>query len=415
MAINLDKSAIEKQYYYAENGNTYGPFSLSILLTKINANTLIYFEGIEWTEAKEINDLKKYFKVEKIIEKQEPPKKTNSAKPIVEEKKSNNGAIWFVITLLIVGGVGYYFYNQNKSIATENITPVDSVKVASNTLTEFEIFDFNSIQNYKPTDEQKSKAQNLLEDGSLEMSNQNYTEAISKYKEALQNVPQAQTYFLLSNAYLKSNDFSRSEQCLQLAGSMDYQPKSELDYKLVSIHAIQGNYELVNSELLSLSNSNPKILSNVEKDTAFYSFRNSPNYLKIIEKNSIFDSITEESIYPNIIANYYEAMNNNTMDANDYYSEYVSQFINKKNTTPSEINQIINSDSEFIDSKVNLIGSKVIISGVNSRHAWVNFYCYRTSKKKFQSCRVKVEFIFDEQNKISSFKELEIKDLKFTK
>lgn len=415
MAINLDKSAIEKQYYYAENGNTYGPFSLSILLNKINANTLVYREGIDWTEAKEIDELKKYFKVEKIIEKQESPKKTNSAKPIVEEKKSNNGGIWFFVTLLIVGGVGYYFYNQNKGIAAENITPVDSVKVAANTLTEFEIFDFNSIQNYKPTDEQKSKAQNLLEDGSLEMSNQNYAEAISKYKEALQNVPQAQTYFLLSNAYLKSNDFSRSEQCLQLAGSMDYQPKSELDYKLVSIHAIQGNYELVNSELLSLSNSNPKILSKVEKDTAFYSFRNSANYLQIIEKNAMFDSITEGSIYPNIIVSYYEAMNNKTMNANDFYSENVNQFINRKNTNPSDINDIINSNTEFVDSKVSLIGSSVIISGVNSRQAWINYSCYRTSKNKYQSCRVKVEFMFDDQYKIYSYKELEIKDLKFIK
>ena len=415
MALNLDKNAVEKEYYYEENGNTYGPFSLSILLSKIKSNTLVYREGIEWTKAKEIDELKHYFKVEKVVEKQEPLQQTNIAKPIVEAKKSNNSGLWFFIILLIVAGVGYYFYNQNNTISSEKTTSIDSSKVVANTLSDFEIFDLQAIENYKPTEEQKNIALNLLDEANLAMENQNYTEAIVKYKEALKNVPQAQTYFLLSNAYLKSNDFSRSEQCLQLAGNLDYQPKSELDYKLISIHAIQGNYELVNSELLNLSYSNPKILNNVEIDTAFYSFRNSPNYLKIIEKNSIFDSITEESIYPNIIANYYEAMNNNTMDANDYYSEYVSQFINKKNTTPSEINQIINSDSEFIDSKANLIGSRVINSGVNSRQAWINFSCYRTSKKKFQSCRVKVEFIFDEQNKISSFKELEIKDLKFIK
>lgn len=415
MAINLDKSAIEKQYYYAENGNTYGPFSLSILLTKINANTLIYFEGIEWTEAKEIDELKKYFKVEKIIEKQEPLKKTISAKPIVEEKKSNNSGLWFFIILLIVAGVGYYFYNQNNTISSENTTPIDSVKVDANTLSDFEIFDLQAIQNYKPTDEQKNIAANLLDEANLAMENQNYPEAIVKYKEALKNVPQAQTYFLLSNAYLKSNDFSRSEQCLQLAGNMDYQPKSELDYKLISLHSMQGNFNLVNSELLNLSNSNPKILNNVEKDTAFYSFRNSPNYLKIIEKDAVYDSITEVSIYPNIIASYYEAMNNKTMDANDFYSENVNQFINRKNTNPSDINEIINSNTEFVDSKVNLIGSRVIISGVNSRQAWVNFSCYRTSKNKYQSCRIKIEFIFDDQNKIYSYKELEIKDLKFTK
>lgn len=432
MAINLDKSAIEKQYYYEENGNTYGPFCLSILLSKIKSNTPVYREGIEWTEAKEIDELKHYFKVEKVIEKQEPSKQTNIPKPIVEVKKSNNGGLWFFIILLIVAGVAYYFYNQNvessielaeikktyrdlvnETVSSENTTPIDSVKVVAYTLSDFELFDLQVIQNYKPTDEQKIIALNLLDEANLAMENQDYTQAIAQYKETLKNVPQAQTYFLLSNAYLKNYDFSRSEQCLQLAGNLDYQPKYELDYKLISIHSLQGNYGLVNSELLNLSNANPKILDKVENDTIFYSYRNSPSYLKIIEKDAVFDTINEESIYPNIIANYYKAMNNNTMDANVYYSEYVSQYINKKNTNPSEINQIINSSSEFIDLEANVIGSEVIISGLNSRQAWVNLSCYRTSKKKFQTCRVKVEFVFDSENKINSYKELEVKDLKF--
>ncbi len=415
MALNLDKSAIEKQYFYEEKGNTYGPFSLSVLLSKIKANTRVYREGIDWTEAKEIAELKNYFKVEKIIEKQNPQKQANITKPIVEQKKGNNGGIWFFIILLVLAGVGYYFYNQNTAIVPEITASIDSVKLEAKTLTDFEIFDFEVVRNYKPTDEQKNIAPNLLNEANAAMLNQNFTEAISKYKESLKNAPQAQTYFLLSNAYLKSNDFTRSEQCLQLATSMDYQPKSELDYKLISIHAIQGNYELVKSELLNELNFNPTILNNVEKDTTFYSFRNSLNYLQIIEKNAIFDSVIEESIYLSIIMNYFDAMNNKTMDANNFYGENVNQFINRKNTNPIEINEIINSNSDFVDSKVNLIGSRVIISGVNSRQAWINFSCYRTSKKKFQSCRVKVEFIFDDQNKIISYKELEIKDLKITK
>ena len=175
------------------------------------------------------------------------------------------------------------------------------------------------------------------------------------------------------------------------------------------------NYDLLQFVVTPLGIPPQKLIDKVENDTIFYSYRNSPSYLKIIEKDAVFDSINEESIYPNIIANYYEAMNNNTMDANVYYSEYVSQYINKKNTNPSEINQIINSNSEFVNSKVNLIGPYLIISGLNTRQAWVNFSCYRTSKKKFQTSRVKVEFIFDSDNKINSYKELEVKDLKFNK
>jgi len=413
MALNLNKDKNELKYYYSKNDVTFGPFSLAQLLEKIHSDTLVFREGIDWTNAKDIDELKHFFKVEKVIEKQEPSNQSININPIVEEKKSNNGTLWFIIILLITAGVIYYYYNQNKTISSDNAISIDTVKVVSSTLSDFEIFDLQAIQNFKPTDEQKNIAQNLLDEAILAMKNQNFNDAIAKYKESLKNFPKAQTYFLLANAYLKNSDFSRSEQCLQLAGIMDYQPKSELDYKLISIHSLLGNYEIVNSELLSLSNTNLKILNNIENDTIFYSYRKSPYYLDIIEKNSIFDSITEKSIYPNIIANYYEAINNKEMDANAYYSEYVSQYVDKKNTNPSEINQIINFNSEFIDSKANVIGSKVIISGLNSRQAWVNFSCYRASKKKSQSWRVKVEFIFDSLNKINSYKELEVKDFKF--
>jgi hypothetical protein len=48
-------------YYYSVNGVTFGPLSLSDLLEKIDATTLIYREGIEWTNANEVEELKKFF------------------------------------------------------------------------------------------------------------------------------------------------------------------------------------------------------------------------------------------------------------------------------------------------------------------------------------------------------------------
>jgi len=414
MAINLDKSAIEKQYYYEENGNTYGPFSLSILLIKIKSNTLVYREGIEWTEAKEIDELKHYFKVEKVIEKHEPSQQTNIAAPIVEVKKSNNGGLWFFIILVIVAGVGYYFYNQNNTISSEKTTSIDSSKVVANTLSGFEIFDLQAIQNYKPTEEQKNIALNLLEEANLAMENQDYTEAITKYKESLKNDPQAQTYFLLSNAYLKNYDFSRSEQCLKLAGNLDYQPKSELDYKLISIYAAQGNYELLNEKILEFSTSNVSLLQEIETDTNFYSYRNSPFYLNIIEKDISFELIGEDSKYSIIIQGYFESINNRSINAHDFFNENVIQYYNKKNTNPDEINEIVNSNKEFVNPQCIILGSKLFITGANSRQVWLSFSCYRTSKKKYQTCRVKAEFNFNDFQKITSYKEIEIKDLKYT-
>jgi hypothetical protein len=66
MAIDLSKEKNELKYYYSENGATLGPFSLSQLLEKIDGETLVYREGMEWTNAKNVDELKKFFK-EKTI------------------------------------------------------------------------------------------------------------------------------------------------------------------------------------------------------------------------------------------------------------------------------------------------------------------------------------------------------------
>lgn len=68
MAIELNKDKNDIIYYYSENGKTLGPYSLSELLVKIDAETLVYREGIEWTNAKDIDELKKFFKEQQVKE-----------------------------------------------------------------------------------------------------------------------------------------------------------------------------------------------------------------------------------------------------------------------------------------------------------------------------------------------------------
>jgi hypothetical protein len=62
MAIDLNKNKNELKYYYSENGATLGPFSLPQLLEKIEADTLVYREGIDWTNAKDVEELRKFFR-----------------------------------------------------------------------------------------------------------------------------------------------------------------------------------------------------------------------------------------------------------------------------------------------------------------------------------------------------------------
>lgn len=66
MAIDLNKNNNELKYYYSEDGKTVGPYSLSLLLEKIDAETLVYREGIEWTTAKLLPDLSSHFPEKKV-------------------------------------------------------------------------------------------------------------------------------------------------------------------------------------------------------------------------------------------------------------------------------------------------------------------------------------------------------------
>ncbi len=77
MENNIEKNITERKYYYAENGVTFGPFSLNQLLEKIECETLVYREGIDWTNAKDIEELKKFF----VNEELEISSKTYDLKP----------------------------------------------------------------------------------------------------------------------------------------------------------------------------------------------------------------------------------------------------------------------------------------------------------------------------------------------
>jgi tetratricopeptide (TPR) repeat protein len=410
MALNLDKSTIEKKYYFEENGVTFGPFPLSVLLTKIKADSFVYRDGIDWAKASEIEELKSYFKVEKITQPEKLPQQNHSNILVDVPKTKSNLGVWIVVSVIILVLIVIVIKNQPKTDSEENT--IDSTAM-SNILSEFDIFNLNSIQNFKPNEEQKNIATSYLDKGNEELLNRNYTEAINNYKESLRNFPQAITYFKLANAYMKTSDFEGSYQCFRIASALDYQPQSEIDNKILALEAVRGNFELVKNEILSKSYANPKLLSVVEKDSLFYGFRNSPYYLEIIEKNINVDSVADESVYLSIIQNYYEALNNKNMDAHDFFSPMVSQFINKKNTNPTEINELTQSNAEFVDPKSTIIGSRVFETAPNARQAWISFTCFRSSMNKYETCRVKVEFIFDNENKIYSYKELAVKDLIF--
>lgn len=121
MTLHLDMMDSDTEYYYSENGVSYGPFILSDLLPKITPETLVYREGIDWTMAKDIEELSKFFVV--ITPEVNHPATPNST-------KKGKSLILVLILLLLVSaaGVGYYFWSRPKTSTQEEIKPI-SMKV----------------------------------------------------------------------------------------------------------------------------------------------------------------------------------------------------------------------------------------------------------------------------------------------
>ena len=119
----------------------------------------------------------------------------------------------------------------------------------------------------------------------------------------------------------------------------------------------------------------------------------------------------------NFLKDYYNAIAKGNFKAEVYFSESVDQYIQKKHTTPSEINAIHRNNNEFQNAQSVIVNNEIDFSysngGVDYYNYMINFTCFRASKKKRQFCKVKVEVGIDKKNKIKSYREIEVYDLKF--
>lgn len=114
---------------------------------------------------------------------------------------------------------------------------------------------------------------------------------------------------------------------------------------------------------------------------------------------------------------FYRHLSTDNFNAFDYFNNNVVNYINKQNTTPTEINNIQSNHKDFINGQSSIIDDNVTFSryesGLSFWTMWIDFNCYRASKNKYEYCKVLVEIGFDINKKISSYKELSLKDLEF--
>jgi hypothetical protein len=135
-----------------------------------------------------------------------------------------------------------------------------------------------------------------------------------------------------------------------------------------------------------------------------------------IPDDKIPKEITAEEAL-NLLSQYYEDLNNSSMDANNYFAENVSDFISRHNVTSKEINQILSQNNEYLNGESAIKNDEVTYhrneDNISYYRYWIDYHCYRKSKNKNEFCKVNIEVGFNENNQITSYKELKVSDLRF--
>jgi hypothetical protein len=188
-----------------------------------------------------------------------------------------------------------------------------------------------------------------------------------------------------------------------------------MDYK----NEILARHGFAFEEPTLLENYNKKEWYRPENNylVATSNFNEIEKYNFSLLENKLQNVYTELS---NKIKEFYTSIVDKTFDATNYFSDNVETFITKSNLDPWSINEEMkNHYNEFTESKyefsnplqINLIRSE---DGINYISFKFYYTTYRVSKGKQQSCNVTIEWGLDRNQKISSYKEIKIENLKFS-
>ena len=165
----------------------------------------------------------------------------------------------------------------------------------------------------------------------------------------------------------------------------------------------------------SIAFVNAKLKAQMQQDSINAIYNSKIDSLKSLEDEVSF--LQNQEILVEKIENYYSAISNNSFDAYNYFSDTVDHFINFQNTTPEEINSMFNSNRDYSDENVLLDKSSFIfIRQINNIYYFnytINYRCFRKKRNKTQTCDVDIEIGFDENSKIKSYRELNIRNLIF--
>lgn len=164
--------------------------------------------------------------------------------------------------------------------------------------------------------------------------------------------------------------------------------------------------------------TNPAIDSNDDfiEDTISNQVVDTTSYNNQTDESLSDGTISQDNI-GTLISNYYSDLNNDSFDANKYYSPEIDQFIALKNITPSELNNAIKYNNDYQNGTSTIEENSLTFDGSEEDLSfwsfWITYNCYRPSKNKNQECKIKVRIGVDNNFLIHSYKEMKVKDLKF--
>ena len=129
------------------------------------------------------------------------------------------------------------------------------------------------------------------------------------------------------------------------------------------------------------------------------------------------DQPISEDLVKSTMNSYYRDINNDNFNANDYYAPRVKQFITKSNITTTEIMNLRIANSEYLNTQASINNSSIQFSHMENNDSywtyWIDFQCYRKKKHAIQTCQTQIEVGFNEDKLIVSYRELQVKNLKF--
>lgn len=149
---------------------------------------------------------------------------------------------------------------------------------------------------------------------------------------------------------------------------------------------------------------------------AFYLY-NSKTIIKVIP-HKVIRPMNKEEVYTFLI-NYFNSFNDTKCNANKFFASKIDHFYSYDSINPTNVDVIRQTNVEYIDNKHAIDKGTLFLYEVKGLVSywrfWNEFTCYRTSKRKFQSGKVQMEFGINKENKITSIKELVILKPKYSK